>query len=104
MSRESQSAQRRKSPENDFNLLKKDLKYKKPASSKKPNPDVFNDQFYVIQNMWDYLGVSANYRNIFINIAKELDPEIEKDFYDFEIKNLKKLNDILGVIKLINKH
>lgn len=67
----------------------------------KKKQEKFNNQFYVIQNMWDYLGVSIEYKNLFISVAKELDPEIEKEFFDFEVGNLKKLNTILGVIILL---
>lgn len=107
-SKEKRDSKRAKTPEtnNSIKELKRDLKgttnkankANKSAKNIKQYNLVHNDQFNVIQNMWDYLGVSAAYKNIYMNIARELETDIEKDYFEFEIQSLKKLNEILGVI------
>ncbi len=100
-----------KTPESaDMKIIRKKLKgnSKKgsvPSSATKKDKkkhEAYSDQFNVIQNMWDYLGVTSSYKVIFINIARELDEDIEKDFFEFEINSLKKINEILGVDYQIN--
>jgi hypothetical protein len=48
--------------------------------------------------MWDDLGVTEDYRMIFDNIAKELEDNLRKEFFDFEISSLKRFSD--NLIKL----
>ena len=70
-------------------------------NEKKDNNDNNNDdnQLNVILNMWEYLGVSETYKTIFLNIYKSLDMSTKEDYMKYEIDSLKKINDILGVIK-----
>jgi len=50
--------------------------------------------------MWDYLGVSDNYKTIFLNMAKSLNQNTLNEYLNYEIESLKKFNEILGVIYL----
>ena len=47
--------------------------------------------------MWEDLGVTDNYRQLYENIARELSDTLRKEFVDFEINTLKKFLDNLIV-------
>jgi len=56
-----------------------------------------SNEISVIQNLWDDLGVSESFRNIFLNISFELDITNCKDFLNYEINSLLKLAGNLQV-------
>ncbi len=54
-----------------------------------------NEEFSLIQNIWDDLGVREEYQNQFLNYVKNLNEEEKKEFYEMEKKNLKRFRDSL---------
>ena len=61
-----------------------------------------NEEFSLIQNIWDDLGVREEYQNQFLNYVKNLNEEEKKEFYEMEKKNLKRFRDsILKISKEI---
>ena len=54
-----------------------------------------NEEFSLIQNIWDDLGVREEYQNQFLNYVKNLSEEEKKEFYEMEKKNLKRFRDSL---------
>jgi hypothetical protein len=59
--------------------------------------DAFSDEINIIHSMWDDLGVTESYRNLYESIARELDNVHRKEFIDYEIGLLKKFLDNLNV-------
>lgn len=47
--------------------------------------------------MWDDLGVNNDYRAIFESVGKQLLSESRKEFFDYEISQLKRFSDNLMV-------
>jgi len=47
--------------------------------------------------MWELLGVNNDFKRKFISFARTLTSESIKDYYNYEISNLTKYNDILTV-------
>jgi hypothetical protein len=48
--------------------------------------------------MWDDLGVTEGYRNLYESIARELDDVHRKEFIEYEIGILKRFLDNLNVL------
>jgi len=59
--------------------------------------DNFTDDVNIIQNMWNDLGVNNDFKNVFMNIAANLDSSICKEFFEFEISSLSKYANNLTV-------
>ena len=59
--------------------------------------DVYVEEINIIHSMWEDLGVTESYRNLYENIAKELDDIHRKEFIDYEIGILKRFLDNLNV-------
>ena len=47
--------------------------------------------------MWEYLGVSDSYKKIFLDISNSLDGSTMLNYFQYEIENCKKFNDVLSV-------
>ena len=59
------------------------------------NEEQFNEDFSLIQNMWDDLGVQPSFRAVFESHARSLDDESRKDLFQYENTTLKRLRDCL---------
>ena len=66
--------------------------HKQPTSF---NEEQFNEDFSLIQNMWDDLGVQHAFRAVFESHARSLDDESRKDLFQYENASLKRLRDSL---------
>ncbi|MCQ2819408.1 MAG: protein regulator of cytokinesis family protein, partial [archaeon] len=62
------------------------------------NTEEEEDEFNLIQNMWDDLGVTNEYRNNFINETENLFGPEKKEYLDNELESLKKFRS--NLIKL----
>ena len=54
----------------------------------------------VIRILWDNLGVSEYYIHVFETVINDLESTIRRDFIEFEITCLKRVNDQLLVITI----
>jgi hypothetical protein len=63
------------------------------------NNDPYSGDFNTIVGLWEDLGVTDNYKAIFENLSKDIDPLMKKDLYESEISALKKFSELLFVIK-----
>jgi hypothetical protein len=61
--------------------------------------DSFNEEFGLLQMTWDELGITQEYRNAFINMAKRVSESERKDIFQQEKINLKKFRDALLTLK-----
>lgn len=61
--------------------------------------DPFMKDLNKIINLWDDLGVTDNYRVIFENLSRDIDPLMRKDLFENEISALRKFSELLFVIK-----
>ena len=57
--------------------------------------EVLEEELNLVHSIWDDLGVTEEYRQVFESIVKELDEQIRKELFEFEITNLKKFSDCL---------
>ncbi len=57
----------------------------------------FSDDFNIIQSMWEDLGVTTSYKNMFTKVAVELENTICKELLEFEISSLTKFANNLTV-------
>ena len=65
--------------------------------------DEFNEELNLIKNQWDDLGITSEYRAIFINHIKFVSESDRKDIFAQEKMNLKKFKDsLLNLKKEIN--
>lgn len=67
----------------------------------KVKEDIYTEEFNIIHSMWDDLGVTDVFRNLYESIIRELDDNHRKEFIDFEIGTLKRFLDNLNVISLL---
>ena len=63
------------------------------------NNSIFKD-YQIIISLWDDLGVTENYKAIFENLSKDIDPIMRKDLFENEIASLKKFSELLFVSNL----
>ena len=61
--------------------------------------DEMNEEFNLIKNQWDDLGITLEYRSIFINLLKKVNESERKDIFIQEKLNLKKFRDALFNLK-----
>ena len=61
--------------------------------------DVFNEELSLLQASWDELGITPEYRAVFINLAKRVSNSEKKDIFMQEKINLKKFRDSLLNLK-----
>lgn len=61
----------------------------------------FSEEFENIRILWDDLGVTENYKNIFESLRKDIDPIMKQDLFEQEIDSLGKFSELLLVILLI---
>lgn len=61
--------------------------------------DPFFEEFTNIKMLWDDLGVTDNYRVIFENLSKDIDPLMKQDLFEHENNSLGKFSELLIVIK-----
>jgi hypothetical protein len=59
--------------------------------------EVYNEEINIIQSMWDELGVTEYYKTIYETISRQLNGELRKEFFDFEMNSLKRFSDNLLV-------
>ncbi len=59
--------------------------------------DPFIEEFNIILSLWDDLGVTDNYKAIFDNLSRDIDPLMKKDLFESEITSLRKFSDLLYV-------
>jgi hypothetical protein len=71
----------------------------KPQSNYAVHEDSFNEEFGLLQMTWDELGITQEYRNAFINMAKRVSESERKDIFQQEKINLKKFRDALLTLK-----
>ena len=71
----------------------------KPQSNYVVHEDSFNEEFGLLQMTWDELGITQEYRNAFINMAKRVNESERKDIFQQEKINLKKFRDALLTLK-----
>lgn len=65
------------------------------------NNDPFAEEYNTIISLWEELGVTDNYKAIFDNLSKDIDPLMKKDLFESEINSLRKFSELLFVINLI---
>ena len=56
-----------------------------------------DEEFNQLKVLWSNLGVTDEYRNYFEIYAKEFQANDQKDYFIFEINNLKKIQENLSV-------
>lgn len=65
------------------------------------NENAHNDpsieEYNSIVSLWEDLGVTDNYKAIFDNLSKDIDPLMKNDLFESEITALKKFSDLLLV-------
>ena len=61
--------------------------------------DTFNEEISILQNAWNELGITPEYRAAFINLAKNVTESERKDIFMQEKINLKKFRDALINLK-----
>lgn len=66
------------------------------------NNDPFNEEYNTIVSLWEDLGVTENYRAIFENLSRDIDPLMKKDLFESEISALRKFSDLLFVKMIFN--
>ena len=57
--------------------------------------DLFSQELFTIKQFWEDLGVSENFKKLFIKVSAEMDNSHIKNYFDLEIKHLKLLSDSL---------
>ncbi|MCQ2820932.1 MAG: hypothetical protein MJ252_27050, partial [archaeon] len=83
--------------QNEGNLPKlNDTFSRKPNYLVDENDELLNDKLGLIQNMWDDLGVTAEYRCHFESYADELGDNEKNYYYDNENESLIKFKNILN--------
>ena len=79
------------------------LQYKQQSSYYELLEDEFKEELNLIKSSWEDLGISHEYRVIFINLIKKVNEKERKDILMQEKLNLKKFRDgLLNLKKLIN--
>ena len=75
----------------------------KPLNNYNSIDDEFNEELNLIKNQWDDLGITSEYRAIFINHIRFVSESDRKDIFEQEKVNLKKFKDsLLNLKKEIN--
>lgn len=72
---------------------------KRVASSQTDSRTSIDNDMGRIKSLWDNMGVSIYYRQVFETVINDLDHVIKKDFLEFEFVNLKKVYDHIIVNK-----
>lgn len=62
--------------------------------------DPFIEEYNTIVSLWEDLGVTDNYKAIFENLSRDIDPLMKKDLFESEITSLRKFSDLLFVRRL----
>ena len=63
------------------------------------NEENFNEELYLLQSSWNELGITPEYRSVFINLAKKVSESERTDIFTQEKTNLKKFKDSLLNLK-----
>jgi hypothetical protein len=66
-----------------------------PEMQLKKDSDSYNEEYNVVQTMWDDLGVTEDYRQIFDSIAIEMDDRLRKEFFETEVSSMMRLSENL---------
>ena len=74
------------------------IHYKQP-SNYDLKEDNFNEELYLLQSSWNELGITPEYRSVFINLAKRVSESERSDIFMQEKINLKKFRDALLNLK-----
>ena len=74
------------------------VQYKQP-NSYVVHEDSLNEEFNLLQITWNELGITQEYRNAFINMAKKVSESEKRDIFIQEKINLKKFRDALLTLK-----
>ena len=74
------------------------IHYKQP-SNYDLKEDNFNEELYLLQSSWNELGITPEYRSVFINLAKRVSESERSDIFMQEKRNLKKFRDSLLNLK-----
>ena len=61
--------------------------------------DNLDKELEQLQNSWDNLGITRDYRIAFLNHSDKLSPSRKKDFYNYEKNNLKRFREALLNLK-----
>ena len=61
--------------------------------------DMFNEEITILENAWDELGITPEYKAAFVNLAKNVTESERKDIFMQEKINLKKFRDALLNLK-----
>ena len=64
--------------------------------------ELFHQELFTIKQFWEDLGVSENFKKLFIVCSSEMDNSHIKNYFDLEIKYLRSLSESLKVILLYN--
>lgn len=79
----------------DINGLNKEIY----EISNKRMLEISAGELSAIHKLWNETGVTESYRNIFENIALDLDALVRDDYFKLEIASLKKFEEHLMVIE-----
>ena len=63
------------------------------------NEENFNEELYLLQSSWNELGITSEYRTVFINLAKKVSESERTEIFNQEKINLKKFKDSLLNLK-----
>ena len=76
----------------------------KPPQPVQPvqNEILNSDPLYTqIKSLWNILGVTTSYRNIFDNVSLQLVPLYREGYFNYEIKQLMNLSNIISKVNVI---
>ncbi len=59
--------------------------------------ELFRNELFTLKQLWEDLGVTENFKKLFLKISTEIDSPHIKIYFDLEIKHLKTLSESLKV-------
>ena len=68
-----------------------------PQNEQQEKIPFYDEEYKIMKQYWNDLGVTEDYKSYFEAYATEFQTKDRKDYFNFEINNLKKIHDNLSV-------